>query len=211
MALEFAAQGWNICGCAQSEDELRSLQDELGDTHHFARVDVSSDACVASWAENVVERIGAPDLLINNAAIINSNDVFWNIDAEEFNRLMAVNVNGTANVLRHFLPAMIQQKSGIVINFSSGWGRSVSAKVAPYCASKWAIEGLTQALADELPNGMAAVPLNPGVINTEMLQSCFGAAAEMYPVASQWARKAVPFILGLTAKHNGQPLTVPGM
>jgi NAD(P)-dependent dehydrogenase (short-subunit alcohol dehydrogenase family) len=86
----------------------------------------------------------------------------------------------------------------------------VAAEVAPYCASKWAIEGLTQALAAELPRGMAAVPLNPGIIDTAMLRSCFGSGAESYPSAAEWAEQAVPFILQLGARHNGKPLTVEG-
>ena len=69
----------------------------------------------------------------------------------------------------------------MIVNFSSGWGRSVDAEVAPYCATKWAIEGLTQALARELPPGLCAVPLNPGVIDTDMLRSCFGGSAGGYP------------------------------
>jgi NAD(P)-dependent dehydrogenase (short-subunit alcohol dehydrogenase family) len=105
---------------------------------------------------------------------------------------------------------MVKRRRGVIVNFSSGWGRSVSAQVAPYCASKWAIEGLTQALAEELPSGMCAVPLNPGVINTDMLRSCFGSGAAYYPEADEWAERAVPFLLGITEDHNGMPLTVPG-
>jgi NAD(P)-dependent dehydrogenase (short-subunit alcohol dehydrogenase family) len=97
----------------------------------------------------------------------------------------------------------------VIVNFSSGWGRSVDAEVAPYCASKWAVEGLTQALAQELPSTMAAVSLNPGVINTEMLQSCFGGSASSYPSPDSWARTAVPFILGISASDSGRPLTAP--
>ena len=83
--------------------------------------------------------------------------------------------------------------------------------MAPYCATKWAIEGLTQALAQELPRGMAAVPLNPGVIDTEMLRSAFGGSAGSYPKPSEWARSAVPFLLKLDAADNGKPLTVSGV
>ena len=104
---------------------------------------------------------------------------------------------------------MLSRKSGVIVNFSSGWGRSTDAEVAPYCATKWAIEGLTQALAQELPSGLAAVALNPGIINTDMLQSCFGTSASSYPTAAQWARTAVPFLLQLGPKHNGQQLTAP--
>ena len=96
----------------------------------------------------------------------------------------------------------------MIVNFSSGWGRSTDAEVAPYCATKWAIEGLTQALAQELPPGLAAIPLNPGIINTDMLQSCFGGSAAAYPDAEKWAKKAVPFLLNLGPKDNGRALTV---
>lgn len=68
----------------------------------------------------------------------------------------------------------------IIVNISSGWGRSTSPEVAPYCASKWAIEGLTQALAQELPSGMVTVALNPGIIHTDMLNICFGEEAKYY-------------------------------
>ena len=99
--------------------------------------------------------------------------------------------------------------TGVIVNFSSTWGRSTSAKVAPYCASKWAVEGLTRALADEMPPGMAAVPLNPGIIDTDMLRCCFGDSASAYPSAPQWAKRAVPFLLQLGPRDNGQALTVP--
>jgi NAD(P)-dependent dehydrogenase (short-subunit alcohol dehydrogenase family) len=104
---------------------------------------------------------------------------------------------------------MVRRRRGVIVNFSSGWGRSTSPEVATYCATKWAIEGLTRALAEELPAGMAAVPLNPGVINTEMLQSCFGADASGYPSPQDWAKRAVPFLLKLRDKDNGRALTVP--
>jgi NAD(P)-dependent dehydrogenase (short-subunit alcohol dehydrogenase family) len=133
----------------------------------------------------------------------------WEIGAREFSEVVDVNVKGTANVIRHFAPAMVKRKTGVIVNLSSGWGRSTDAEVAPYCASKWAIEGLTQSLAQELPSGMAAVPLNPGIVNTEMLQSAFGGSANNYPTAEEWAKIAVPFLLRLGPEDNGKQLTVP--
>ena len=91
-------------------------------------------------------------------------------------------------MIRHAVPVMIERGKGIIVNFSSGWGRSTSPEVAPYCASKWAIEGLSQALAQELPRGLAAMALNPGVINTRMLQTCWGEHASSYEDADNWAR-----------------------
>ena len=105
---------------------------------------------------------------------------------------------------------MIARKSGVIVNFSSGWGRSADAEVAPYCASKWGIEGLTRALARDLPRGLAAVPLNPGIVDTDMLRSCFGAQAGQYLGPAEWAETAVPYLLGLGPADSGKPATVPG-
>jgi NAD(P)-dependent dehydrogenase (short-subunit alcohol dehydrogenase family) len=69
--------------------------------------------------------------------------------------------------------------------------------------------GLTQALAQELPSGMAAVALNPGIIDTQMLRSRFGQSASSYPDAADWGRRAVRYLLKISAQDNGAPLTVP--
>jgi NAD(P)-dependent dehydrogenase (short-subunit alcohol dehydrogenase family) len=185
------------------------LQKQFGLPHDFAVVDVASDGQVATWAERILKSHGTPDLVLNNAGLINRNAPLWEINAQEFSQVIDVNLKGTANVIRHFVPAMVKNKSGVIVNFSSGWGRSTDAEVAPYCATKWAIEGLTQALAQELPPGMAAVPLNPGIINTDMLRGCFGGSASGYPTAEEWAKIAVPFLLKLGPSDNGKPLTVP--
>jgi hypothetical protein len=65
------------------------------------------------------------------------------------------------------------------------------------------------ALAQELPSGMAAIPLNPGIVNTEMLRSAFGESSSSYPAAGEWAKVAVPFLLELGPKDNGKQMTVP--
>lgn len=208
LAEGFIQAGWTVAGCGRSQAAIEALRQRHGSLHHFAVVDVASDPQVKSWAEEVREAYGAPRFLINNAAVINRNAPLWLVGAEDFSRVIDVNLKGTANIIRHFVPGMIAARRGVVVNFSSGWGRSTSPEVAPYCTTKWGVEGMTQALAQELPKGLAAVALNPGVINTEMLQSCFGADAASYPSPSAWAKVAVPFILGLSEEHNGQSLTV---
>ncbi len=209
LAAEFIGRGHTVCGCGTSTAKVAELRKRWPGPNRFDVVDVADDASVAQWASEVLAG-GAPDLLINNAALINSPAPLWEITAAEFDRLMAVNVNGVANVLRHFAPAMVERSSGVVVNLSSGWGRSVSPEVAPYCASKFAIEGLTKALAEELPPGMAAVPLNPGVIHTEMLERAWADGAKAYPPPETWAKRAAPFLLGMSAKDNGHSLTVSG-
>lgn len=206
----FVGQCHTVCGCGTSAEAVAALAKQFASPNRFDRVDVADDQQVAAWAKRLNADAEPFDLIVNNAAIINTNAPLWKVPAGEFQKLMDVNVVGTANVIRHFVPGMVKRRKGVIVNFSSGWGRSTAADVAPYCATKFAIEGLTLALAQELPEGMAAVPLNPGIINTEMLQSCFGGDAANFPTPDRWARQAVPYILSFGPRHNGQSLTVPG-
>ena len=209
MAEECIREGHTVVGCGRSEREVERLHEKYDKPHDFYVVDVASDEEVQSWASLILSNYGPPDLLLNNAGVINRNAPLWDVPVREFNAVVDINIKGVANVIRHFVPEMVRRRSGVIVNFSSGWGRSVDAEVAPYCATKWAIEGLTQALAAELPTGMAAIPFNPGIINTEMLRTCFGEAAESHPSAAQWAKVAVPFLLQLGPKENGVPTTAP--
>jgi len=208
MVDEFARLGHIIIGCGRNGKVIAELSASFGAPHHFAVIDVADDAMVRDWAARVIKSSGVPDLLLNNAALVNQNAPLWKVPVEEFNAVIDVNIKGTANVIRHFVPAMVDAGKGVIVNFSSGWGRSTNAEVAPYCATKWAIEGLTRALAQELPRGMAAVPLNPGIIDTDMLRISFGDAASSYSTPRKWAKQAVPFLLSIGPKDNGKPLTV---
>jgi NAD(P)-dependent dehydrogenase (short-subunit alcohol dehydrogenase family) len=207
----FAEAGWTIAGCGTKSDLVKSAATELGAPHRISKVDTTDAAAVETWAKKLISEVGAPDLLVNNAGVINENAPLWDVPIDEFARVIDVNVSGVFHVIRAFVPGMINKKSGVIVNLSSGWGRSTSPDVAPYCASKWAIEGLTQSLSHDLPKGLAAVALNPGIIDTEMLRSTFGSGAGHYPSPEKWSRNAAPFLMGLTSRHNGQALTVPGI
>ena len=209
MSGEFIRRGWRVAGCGRDEKALAALTRQHGDAHSLLPCDVTDYSAVVAFAEAVLDRFGPPALLVNNAALINKNAPLWEVPPEEFATVLAANVTGTYHMIRAFTPAMIAAGRGIIVNFSSGWGRSTSPEVAPYCATKWAIEGLTQALAQELPRGLAAVALNPGIIDTAMLRSCFGDGASASPSPEKWARTAVPILIGLTPKDNGRALTVP--
>ena len=210
MVERFIEAGHTVVGCGRSESRLAELRKQFGSPHRFDVVDVADDKQVATWARSVIEAGLVPDLLLNNAAVMNQPAPLWTIPADEFDQLVRVNICGVANVIRHFVPTMVERQRGVIVNFSSGWGRSTSPKVAPYCATKYAIEGLSLALAQELPSGMASIPLNPGIINTEMLQTCWADGASRFPTPDRWSRVAVPFLMSLSAKDNGQSLSVPG-
>ena len=206
----YIANGHTVIGCGRSA-EILNLRFSHAAPHDFTALDVTEENRVALWAEKVLAGHGVPDLLINNAGLMNQPAPLWAVPAAEFNKLIDVNIKGVANVIRHFVPAMVERKRGVIVNLSSGWGRSTSPEVAPYCASKHAIEGLSKALAQELPAGMAAVPLNPGVIDTDMLRQCWADSAGSYPKAEEWAKVAAPFILALGPKDNGRSVSVAGV
>ena len=208
MAEEFIRLGHRVLGCGRSAQAVRELTARHGSEHSFSVVDVADDEAVREWAEQCLQDAGPPDLLLNNAAVVNRNAPLWKVSAAEFATVIDVNIKGVANVLRHFVPAMVARKQGVIVNFSSGWGRSTDREVAPYCATKWAIEGLSKSLAQELPKGMAAIPLNPGIINTDMLRTSFGVEAAHFPTAETWAETAVPWLLELKPADNGRSLTV---
>lgn len=209
MAEKLIALGHTVLGCARDREAIEQWRQRTTKRHDFDVVDVSSNEQVREWVGRLHKKCGAPDLVLNNAGVINPNAPLWKVSAEDFSRVIDVNIKGTANVIRHFLPNMIKKKHGVIVNFSSGWGRTAEKDVAPYCATKWAVEGLTQALALEMPPGLGVVALNPGIINTDMLQSCFGESAAHYPSALRWAERAVPFILKLDVTDNGHTLDVP--
>jgi len=204
----FIPQGHRVAGCGRNAEHVEQLRLAFP-AGHFAVVDVGDAISVKRWAEQVQNELGTPGLLINNAAVMNVPGKLWTIPAADFDRTIDINVKGVANVIRAFVPGMVAAGAGIIVNLSSGWGRSTSPDVAPYCASKYAVEGMTKALAQELPKGMAAIPLNPGIIDTEMLRSTLGDGAGNYGNAAKWATRAAPMILGFTAADNGKSLSIP--
>lgn len=210
MVDRFHEFGWNIYGCGRSKDKIEELKKQYSNKHDFQIIDVSDSQQVSSWANYILKRHRAPDLLINNASIVNQNTPLWKVNAQEFENVMNVNVNGVVNVIRAFVPAMITRKEGIIINMSSSWGREGKAELAPYSASKFAIEGITKSMALELPNGMAVVALDPGgSISTPMLYSCAPQYVNGSPTPEMWSHIAIQYILNITIDQNGDSLTCP--
>ena len=219
LAERFAADGHTVCGCGRSEEELNELRSSLGGRHVFARADVTREAQVDKWADAVFRDVGVPDLLIHNAGLINDAAPLWDVPADRCDAVIAVSAGGAAALARHFLPRMIaaakkDRQPRTVVALSSGWGRSAEAGVAPYNAAKFAVEGLTKALAKDLekaaPGLFCAVPFSPGVVETDMTRGNWGDDAARYPDPADFADRAVPFLLALTPDRTGESVTVPG-
>ena len=154
--------------------------------------DVGMDAQAKRLVETALARFGAVDYLINNAGILAKPKYVVETTQKEWEEVLRTNVIGTVNMIRHALPGMEKRKKGVIINLSSGWGRFGEARVASYCASKFAVEGLTQSVALEVAKGVVVIALSPGIIVTDMLRDAFEGEVEGYPtpleVVPRWLR-----------------------
>jgi NAD(P)-dependent dehydrogenase (short-subunit alcohol dehydrogenase family) len=211
LAREFARGGHTVVGCGRSPEKLAALQAELGPRHLLSVVDVGCAGSVGQWASDVYDRCPGIDLLINNAAVKGELCRLWESRPDDFEQVIRTNVCGVANVVRSFAPRMVAAARGAIINLSSEWGRTADACVASYCASKFAVEGLTRSLAKELPQGMVAVALSPLIVWTDLLEQCkdllLPGEYELGVTPETWARFAVPKMLTLNQVDNGASLT----
>lgn len=129
---------------------------------------VGFDVSDISAMRGVAENIGNIDLLVNNAGISEIN-LFDKVSDERVNEILGINLMGTLNCSRVFLPEMIRKKSGCIINISSMWGQCGASCEVDYSASKAGVIGFTKALAKETaPSGIRVNCVAPGFIMTEM-------------------------------------------
>jgi NAD(P)-dependent dehydrogenase (short-subunit alcohol dehydrogenase family) len=130
-------------------------------------MDVDSDASVASGIDRV-NRAGPIDVLVNNAGIERTGSV-EEIPLSEFRAVMETNYFGALRCIQAVLPAMRQRRSGCIINVTSVAGRFATSPFAPYTASKFALEALSESLAQEVkPFNIRVAIVEPGIIDTRM-------------------------------------------
>ena len=166
--------------------------------------DVSDEAQVAA----LHERTGPVELLVNNAGVIHAPADLVDIPLDEWRRLFDTNVFGMVAVLRAYLPAMNARGSGTVLNVSSTWGRHAAARQSPYCATKFAVEALSQTLAQEVAPGVTIVAVNPGVVATDMLATCFQADVSGYTPPEECAAGFIRMLRLLDPSWNGRSVDV---
>ena len=118
MVDEFVRLGHVVLGCGRTKREVDQLRKKYSAPHDFYMVDVSNDEEVKSWASLLLNLHGAPDLVVNNAAIINKNARLWEISAREFAQVIDINLKGTANVIRHFAPEMVRRQARVSLSIS---------------------------------------------------------------------------------------------
>ncbi len=175
LSRQFAAAGYQVfCGGFSHGQKLQDLVNRLQEEGWKAegiQADLSSPDGAQAFAQKVLKQCSRIDVLINNAGVAQQK-LFQEITDADWKRMMGVNLDGVFYVTRAFLPGMIRQKEGRIINISSIWGVCGASCEVHYSASKAAIAGMTKALAKEVgPSGITVNCIAPGVIRTPMLDS----------------------------------------
>lgn len=181
-ALAFAKRGVKLAlndFNAQSLDETVSLvQAQSASTPVFAQVfDVSDREAMFAFADQVKTQLGQAHVVINNAGVEGAFAPTWQMDFTRLQRTMNINFYGVVHGTHAFLPHLIAQKSGHLVNVSSIFGLVGTPNHSDYCASKFAVRGFTESLMTELQHSKIKVHLlHPGGIATNIAQSKQGQA-----------------------------------
>jgi len=193
-----AEVGIRVAFCARTESEVRAIAKQVGEPHVGVwGVDVSSADDVDEWARGVLEDIGVPDVIVNNAGVAlrarldDTDEAAWDL-------VQNVNLKGTYLVTRAFLRQMRARKSGRIICVSSIAGRQGTAKSVAYCAAKHGVVGFVRALAEELrEDGIAVNAVCPGSVETQMLPEEFAPGMPPEDVAETilWLATEAPLTL----------------
>jgi len=177
LTVRFVREGACVAICARFAEDLNRLNIELrsGGAHLLCvACDIADPEQVGQFARSVLEDFGGVDVLINNASILGPRIDLVEFSRSTWARVIDVNVNGLFNVTRAFLPSMIAHRSGSVINVTSSVGKVGRARWGAYAVSKFAMEGFTQTLADEVRSlGIRVNSVNPGPMDTAMRHAAY--------------------------------------
>lgn len=171
-ALAFAREGAHVAVAARTSSEIEQVKEliqALGRRSLAIRCDVSKEDQVELMVNQVIDEFGTVDILVNNAAIhIRAPVVAMSVD--DWDHTMAVNLRGPFLCMRAVLPIMMKQRRGKIINIASEAGRKGWATGSAYCASKFGLLGLTEAVSDEVADeyGVQVNALCVGGVDTLM-------------------------------------------
>lgn len=192
-ALAFAREGARVViadvDAPAGEATAQDVRGRGGEASFF-RTDVSDEAQVEALVHHCAERFGALDCALNNAGVMCASVPIHDAELADWQRTLAVNLTGVFLCLKHELRRMRAQGSGAIVNVSSGAGLIAVPALAPYCASKHGILGLTKtAAAENARSGIRVNALCPGAIDTPMLR----ASLEGSPEVQAMVAKSQPF------------------
>lgn len=173
MAIELAKEGCNVVVSSRNAEELKKVAEEaesLGVKALAVPLDLSKQTAVNELVSKSIEKFGAIDILINNAAIIIPRP-FLEVSIEEWDRTMDINLRSVFLLSQKVLEHMKENRKGYIINISSTAALAVPKQLASYGASKCGIVGLNQALYETAKEfGVKVSCVYPGVTDTKMLR-----------------------------------------
>ncbi len=171
IAIAYAAEGAYVVIAARSEDQLKDVADEIssnGGNVLAVPTDLRNRTEVENLVQKTIDSYGQIDILVNNAGI-NPRGLFLETTDQEWDDVWKINVMAVVHCCRAVLPVMQKQGRGNIINIGSGMGQVGHANLSIYCASKAALHGLTQAIAEEVwQDGIIANVLIPGPVKTDL-------------------------------------------
>lgn len=171
-ALALGGAGADLALCARGPelDGVAREAEALGVRVLARRLDIADRTAVRAWMRAAAKRFGRLDILVNNAGMLGPRAALSKFPPADFGRVLDVNVGGVLHATQAALEfSMLKRRSGVIINVSSGAGRSGGALGGAYAVSKFALEGMTQVAAAELKDsGISVCSFMPGVVRTRM-------------------------------------------
>jgi len=162
IALALAGRGHAVAGCGRRQEPLDALAAELDGASRMRAADVRRPAEMSAFAEEVVEALGVPEVVVAAAGVARVGP-FLETPPEALEESLATNLAGVANLFRAFLPAMVGRGAGTLVTLSSVAARRVFPGWSAYCASKWGLAGWVEALREELAGtGVRLLTVTPG-------------------------------------------------
>ena len=171
-----AKNNYKIILCGRREDRLVALEKELSEFTevHTLSFDVRDKKAVFESINSIPEAFSTIDVLINNAGNAHGLDPIQNGDLDDWDAMIDINVKGLLYVSKAIIPQMIERKSGHIINIGSIAGKEVYPNGNVYCASKHAVDALSQAMRMDLnPYGIRVGAIHPGAVETEFSEVRF--------------------------------------
>ena len=178
-AVDLAAVDTTMGYALAAPDDLRATCEAVaaaGARAHAIAADVTRRADTERMVDETMRVFGRLDILVNNAGVVVAAPIAV-MPEELYDKLMTVNVKGTFLACQAAIPALVQSGAGRIVNISSVAGKTGRAGVGIYCASKFAVIGMTQALADELgPMNVTVNAVCPGFIRSAMWEEVLNRA-----------------------------------
>lgn len=170
-SIHLAAAGHRVVGTVRGmakAEKLLAAAEKAGVTIELVELDVADDASVANGFAEIHALTGRVDNLINNAGV-GGNAVVEECPSELYLDTFNINVCGVTRCTQAVLPGMRERGSGAIVNITSVAGRIAALAQSPYVASKWALEGISEGLAQEVaPFGIRVVIIEPGVTKSSI-------------------------------------------